>query len=123
MAQTKIAQGREKDFDAIVPDFSKGFCDMTDQVKNDILEICRESCKMQHDGELKYYKDMAMHIKKEVDKKLGGSWHIIVGKYELASLTQLQEQTSVHLSATNTNASPYSGWSRSDSYASSTAEL
>ena len=54
---------------------------MTDQVKNDILEICRESCKMQHDGELKYYKDMAMHIKKELDKKLGGSWHIIVGKY------------------------------------------
>ena len=35
---------------------------------------------MQHDNELKYYKDMAGYIKSVLDKKLGGAWHIIVGK-------------------------------------------
>ena len=34
---------------------------------------------MQHDGELKYYKDMAQEIKKSMDEKFGGGWHIIVG--------------------------------------------
>ena len=28
-----------------------------------VIEICREAYKMQHDGELKYYKDMAEFIK------------------------------------------------------------
>ena len=36
--------------------------------------------EMQHDGELKYNKDMALYIKHEVEKKFQGSWHIIVGK-------------------------------------------
>ena len=39
---------------------------------------------MQHDGELKYFKDMAGHIKKQIeeqDKDKGTSgWHVIVGK-------------------------------------------
>ena len=35
---------------------------------------------MQYDGELKYYKDMALHIKHEMEKKQLGSWHVIVGK-------------------------------------------
>ena len=39
---------------------------------------------MQHDGELKYYKDMAQYIKKELEEKLADSkfndsWHVIVG--------------------------------------------
>lgn len=79
MAQAKVGQQKEKDFDAIIPRF--GFCDMTDEMQQEIVETCRETYKMQHDGEFKYYKDMAMHIKKELDKKLQGSWHIIVGKY------------------------------------------
>ena len=36
---------------------------------------------MQHDGELKYFKDMALHIKHEMEKKQYGSWHVIVGMY------------------------------------------
>ena len=38
---------------------------------------------MQHDGEFKYYKDMAIYVKTQLDKKIGGSWHIIVGKLQL----------------------------------------
>ena len=34
---------------------------------------------MQHDGELKYYKDMANQIKKALEEKLEDSWHVIVG--------------------------------------------
>ena len=43
------------------------FCDMPDETKNQVIEICREACKMQHDNELKYFKDMAGHIKKQLD--------------------------------------------------------
>lgn len=39
---------------------------------------------MQHDGELKYHKDMALYIKHEMEKKQQGSWHIIVGKNFIA---------------------------------------
>ena len=39
----------------------------------------RFSLEMQHDGELKYYKDMALYIKHEMEKKQQGSWHVIVG--------------------------------------------
>ena len=39
---------------------------------------------MQHDGELKYYKDMAQYIKAELEAKLKegnlqSTWHVIVG--------------------------------------------
>ena len=34
----------------------------------------------QHDGELKYNKDMALYIKHEMEEKQQGSWHVIVGK-------------------------------------------
>ena len=48
-----------------------------------MVAICKEACKMQHDGEFKYYKDMAIYVKTQLDKKIGGSWHIIVGKLQL----------------------------------------
>ncbi len=37
---------------------------------------------MQHDGELKYFKDMAAHIKKHIEDQEKGTsgWHVIVGK-------------------------------------------
>ena len=37
---------------------------------------------MQHDGELKYFKDMACHIKKQIEEQEKGTsgWHVIVGK-------------------------------------------
>ena len=35
---------------------------------------------MQDDGELKYFKDMACHIKKQMETKLEGTcWHVVVG--------------------------------------------
>ena len=38
--------------------------------------------EMQHDGELKYFKDMAAHIKKQIEDQEKGTsgWHVIVGK-------------------------------------------
>jgi hypothetical protein len=38
--------------------------------------------ELQHEGELKYYKDMAMYVKHEMEKRKDnqGSWHVIVGK-------------------------------------------
>eukprot|EP00347_Sterkiella_histriomuscorum_P002110 403369437 len=76
-ADTQIPQQKDKDFDAIDPRIN--FTDMTEERKNLCIEICREAYKMQHDGELKYFKDMALHIKHEMEKKQLGSWHIIVG--------------------------------------------
>jgi len=31
-------------------------------------------------GEMKYFKDAAVYIKENLDKKHGGSWNVIVGK-------------------------------------------
>jgi hypothetical protein len=56
---------------------------MEEQTRKDILDVCREAYKKQHDGELKYFKDMAYHIKKTLDVKIPGAWHIVVGKFIL----------------------------------------
>ena len=45
-----------------------------------MVGVAREACKKHHDGELKYYKSMAIYVKEQLDKKLGGSYHICVGK-------------------------------------------
>lgn len=82
-ANAKVGQAKEKDFDSIMPRYE--FCDMPDETKNMVIDTCREACKMQHDNELKYFKDMAGHIKKQLDTQLGGSWHIIVGKLQIIS--------------------------------------
>ena len=38
--------------------------------------------EMQHDGELKYFKDMAKYIKESLEEKIEGScWHVIVGTH------------------------------------------
>ena len=34
---------------------------------------------MQHDGQIKYFKDMAEHIKKSVEEHFENSWHVVVG--------------------------------------------
>ena len=48
-----------------------------------VVGVAREACKKHHDGELKYYKSMAIYVKEQLDKKLGGSYHICVGKLQL----------------------------------------
>mmetsp|Transcript_5234 Transcript_5234/g.3959 ORF Transcript_5234/g.3959 Transcript_5234/m.3959 type:complete len:85 (-) Transcript_5234:52-306(-) len=54
---------------------------MVEDRKTLCIEICREAYRLQHEGELKYYKDMALYIKHEMEKKSEnqGSWHIVVG--------------------------------------------
>ena len=47
------------------------------------MAVCRDASKKHHDGELKYYKTMAIYVKEQLDTKLGNSWHICVGKYNL----------------------------------------
>ena len=76
--QYKVPQQKEKDFDDVVP--REGFCDMKEEMQEIIVNTCREACKKHHDGDLKYYKTMAIYVKDQLDKKLEGSWHICVGK-------------------------------------------
>ena len=58
---TKVGLAKEKDFDVIVP--REGFVDMSEDVKAEVVAISKEACKMLHDGEFKYYKDMAYYVK------------------------------------------------------------
>ena len=55
---------------------------MEEEVRKFVVDTCREAYKKQHDGELKYYKDLAIHIKHTLDKsaKVPGAWHVVVGK-------------------------------------------
>ena len=81
MAQNKVPQQKEKDFDDVLP--REGFCDMPEELQETVVNTAREACKKHHDGELKYYKSMAIYVKESLDKKLGGSWHICVGKLQI----------------------------------------
>ena len=56
---------------------------MEEATKKEIVDICRDAYKKPHDGDYKYYKDLAFYIKKEIEKKNAGAWHIIVGKIKL----------------------------------------
>ena len=65
------------------------------------METCKEAFKKQHDGEFKYYKSMAKYIKEQVDKKIGPSYHVIVGKLHLGTLMQSTNQTNLCLECRN----------------------
>ena len=52
---------------------------MAEETQTEVVATCRNASKMHHDGEFKYYKDMAIYVKQTLDKKIGGSWHVIVG--------------------------------------------
>ena len=84
MAQqaNKVPQQKEKDFEDVEP--REGFSDMEEEQKKEILTIARQACKKHNDGELKYYKTMAIYVKEELDKKLGSSWHVCIGKLHFA---------------------------------------
>ena len=41
---------------------------MEEETRKFVVDTCREAYKRQHDGELKYYKDLAIHIKHTLDK-------------------------------------------------------
>ena len=57
----KISETKEKDFDIIIP--KDGFCDMSEEDQKIVVETCKEAYKKQHDGDFKYYKQMAIFIK------------------------------------------------------------
>ena len=93
---------------------------MQEEMQNIVTNTAREACKKHHDGELKYYKTMAIYVKEQLDKKLGGSWHICVGKLHFsfksiscssASLTLgcVQVQISGAIAHTRLNIFTYSG--------------
>ena len=78
MAQGKVSQTKEKDFDKIFPRFT--YTDMEEEMRKAVINLCRDAYKRQHDGEFKYYRDMALFVKKALDKDFGGAWHVVVGK-------------------------------------------
>ena len=49
---------------------------MEEEMLQTVVTACKTACGAEH----KYYKDYAMQIKAELDKELGPSWHIVVGK-------------------------------------------
>ena len=53
--------------------------------------ITEFNLEMQHDGELKYFKDMAGYVKKRIEDEEKGTsgWHVIIGKYKDRSLTNI----------------------------------
>ena len=47
--------------------------------KNKLPNTSVYHLEMKHDSELKYFKDMALFIKKAMEEKFEDSWHVIVG--------------------------------------------
>ena len=75
----RVKQSIEKDYESIVPRI--GFVDMDETMQQNVFAICKEAYKKLADGECKYFKDMATHIKKKMDDTYSpGSYHVIVGK-------------------------------------------
>ena len=104
------------------------------------MAVAREACKKHHDGELKYYKTMAIYVKEQLDQKLGNSWHICVGKLQpseaafqilnsltnlltvFATLIYIQALISVASALTRRKRSIFSGWNILASWCGSTVE-
>ena len=78
MAQGKVTQGKEKDFDSIVPRFY--YSDMDEETRKKVVDTCKDAYKRQNDGEFKYFRDLALFVKKTLDKEYTGAWHVVVGK-------------------------------------------
>ena len=101
MAQGKVGQAKEKDFDSIVPKFT--FCDMDEENRKCVVNMCRDAYKRHHDGEFKYFRDMAHCVKKQLDahKEIGGAWHVVIGKRNVW-LISVQAPALAPTSPTNT---------------------
>ena len=108
---------------------------MPEETKEVVIATAREACKKHHDGELKYYKTMAIYVKEQLDKKLGPSWHLVVGKLQIFVKTMYdfldnilifnsydQVLTSVATARIRPNVSTYSGSNTSASSSGNTDE-
>ena len=49
--------------------------DMSEDMQHDVVDICNAAFK-----QFTIEKDVAAHIKKECDRKYGGTWHAVVGR-------------------------------------------
>ena len=58
---------------------------MTEEDLAKAVSVCKNACGQDH----KYYKDFAMAIKADLDKELGASWHVIVGKLHIFQRNRL----------------------------------
>jgi len=82
---SKVGQQKGKDWEVVVPRY--GYCDMEESALEKVVAACKLACGAEH----KYYKDYAMQIKGDLDKELGGSWHIVVGKLQIFTLNRAFE--------------------------------
>eukprot|EP00029_Vermamoeba_vermiformis_P003390 TRINITY_DN13804_c0_g1_i1.p1 TRINITY_DN13804_c0_g1~~TRINITY_DN13804_c0_g1_i1.p1 ORF type:complete len:108 (-),score=17.70 TRINITY_DN13804_c0_g1_i1:28-312(-) len=53
--------------------------DMSDEMLDDVKKLAKDSFQ-QFEGKTVVCRDVASAIKKECDKRFGGTWHCIVGK-------------------------------------------
>jgi dynein light chain LC8-type len=53
--------------------------DMSDEMLDDVKKLAKDSFQ-QSEGKTVVCRDVASTIKKECDKRFGGTWHCIVGK-------------------------------------------
>ena len=65
--------------------------DMPYEMKNDVVECFREAASLYGDET-----DMAVHLKKELDKKYGRTWHCVVGR-EFGSNVTYQVNNFIHV--------------------------
>ena len=68
----------------IVPRF--GHVDMDEENLAKVISACKSACGAEH----KYYKDFAVQIKAELDREIGPSWHIVVGKLQKYSNAEIR---------------------------------
>ena len=78
---SKVGQQKGKDWDVVVPRI--GHVDMEEENLAKVIAACKTACGAEH----KYYKDYAVQIKAELDKEIGPSWHIVVGKLHFIFIT------------------------------------
>eukprot|EP00998_Keelungia_sp_KM082_P011601 NODE_7875_length_573_cov_70.354260_g7852_i0.p2 GENE.NODE_7875_length_573_cov_70.354260_g7852_i0~~NODE_7875_length_573_cov_70.354260_g7852_i0.p2 ORF type:complete len:118 (-),score=28.41 NODE_7875_length_573_cov_70.354260_g7852_i0:55-408(-) len=57
-------------------------CDMSEDMKKDAIEFANEGL-----DDHKLHKDVAAHIKRQMDEKYKGTWHCIVGFHFGSNLT------------------------------------
>lgn len=57
------------------------YSEMSEADQSAAVDIAASALKLQDKGEqVLYQKDLAQHIKQELDKTKGGTWNVIVGK-------------------------------------------
>eukprot|EP01012_Entosiphon_sulcatum_P054332 TRINITY_DN7501_c0_g1_i2.p2 TRINITY_DN7501_c0_g1~~TRINITY_DN7501_c0_g1_i2.p2 ORF type:complete len:126 (-),score=44.20 TRINITY_DN7501_c0_g1_i2:301-678(-) len=58
-------------------------CDMPEKLKEDVIEYANQAL----DDKPKLHKDIAQHIKKQLDENYKGTWHCIVGTHFGSNIT------------------------------------